>query len=85
MSAYPGSVYERELGDGRILVVYSMIYNDRICLGPAGWPTYDRAFCYPKGGAAVEAAERWDGEGDPPGEWIKETGTDRRRDERTRA
>lgn len=33
---------------------------------------YRRRFCYAPGGDALRAAVKWDGEGDPPGPWIKE-------------
>jgi hypothetical protein len=74
-----GFLYRRELEDGREIVVYPMIYTDRICIGVSGEGTYERAWCYPKGGLAATAAEKWDGEGDPPDGWVKEVGIERRR------
>ena len=64
---------------GMELVVYDMLFNHRICLGPKDDDFYDRGFCFPKGGYAVVAALTWNGEGDPPGPWIKEVGTQRYR------
>lgn len=72
-------LHQRITDDGLELTVYRMIFNDRICVGEPGAPTYERAFCFPQDGSAIVAAERWDGEGDPPGPWIKESGTDRYR------
>lgn len=76
---YPGALYQRELDDGRVIVVYQMFYNARICIGPANEPTYDDAWCYPDQATALKAAAEWDGEGDPPVGWIKQVGTGRRR------
>lgn len=69
-------LYEREFGD-QTIVVYRMIWNDRVCIGTTGDGTYDRGFCFPQDGSAIVAAETWDGTGDPVGPWIKEVGTDR--------
>lgn len=79
-----GFVYRRELDDGREIVVYPMLFTDRVCIGLTGEHGYDRAWCYPKEhpmgrSIATAAAEEWDGEGDPPEGWIKEVGTERRR------
>lgn len=73
---YLGAVYIRELDDA-VVVVYPMLYNDRVCFGPKDVEFYDRGFCFPKDGSAIEAAKVWSGEGDPPGPWIKEVGTNR--------
>ena len=72
-----GALYERELDDQRSVYVYSMLFNDRIVVGITGADYYERGFCFPKGGSALVSATVWDGEGDPPGPWIKEVGTDR--------
>jgi hypothetical protein len=79
-----GYLYRRELDDGREIVVYPMLFTTRVCIGPTG-EGYDRAWCYPNQDAAVAAADRWGGEGDPPGGWIKEVGTSRRRVDGTAA
>ena len=69
--------FRRALPEGLEVVVVSMIYNDRLCFGESGSEGYTRGFCFPKDGSAIEAAKTWDGEGDPPGPWIKEVGTSR--------
>ena len=56
--------------------VLSMLYNDRVAWTPVGQPagleTYERYWCYPKGGAAFHAAVLWDGSADTePVGWIK--------------
>ena len=66
--------------DGMELVVYDMLFNHRICVGPKDTDFYERGFCFPKGGHAVIACATWDGTGDPPGPWIKEVGTQRYRE-----
>ena len=35
---------------------------------------YRTRFCYPTRAQAQEALVAWDGQGDPPGAWIKEKG-----------
>lgn len=74
---YEGALAHRDLDDGRVLVLYPMIFTVRLCVGPqdVGW--YDRAWCYlpEKTGDAVAALEGWDGNGEPPGGWHKEVGT----------
>jgi hypothetical protein len=35
---------------------------------------YDGRYCYPSHADALEALRTWNGEGDPPGEWIKHKG-----------
>lgn len=40
---------------------------------------YAARYCYPNGVEARRALSEWDGEGDPPGEWIKEKLSERSR------
>ena len=70
---------ERELGDGRSLYVYSMLFTFRLCIGHTGDNGYNDAYCYPTLGGAVEGFSTWDGEGDAPDGWIRHIGTGRRR------
>ena len=71
-----GTLGQRILPDGREAVLYPMIYNVRLCVGEPGAMTYDNAWCYPHAHvrAALDALDQWDGEGDPPGPWIKRVG-----------
>lgn len=39
--------------------------------------SYKGRYCYHSWLEAVEALRNWDGQGDPPGEWIKEKPSDR--------
>lgn len=74
-----GTIYERELEDGRSVFVYQMVYTARLCIGPTDWDVYDRGWCYQNSALAIAAATIWEGDGDPPPPWIKEVGTERRR------
>lgn len=53
--------------------VVPMLFNDRIIIVPKSAPhTYDRFWCYQKGGAAILAALAWGGADDTePVGWIK--------------
>lgn len=42
-----------------------------------GCVDYRLRFCYPDIGDAFAALATWDGQGDPPGDWIKEKETGR--------
>ena len=58
-----------------------MVFTYRLCVGPQGEGWYDRAWCYEPRFLpdAVAALQSWDGKADPPGRWLKEVGTERRR------
>ena len=38
---------------------------------------YEARYCYPDWGDAIGAIFAWDGQGDPPGNWIKEKASGR--------
>ena len=40
---------------------------------------YDARYCYPLMSDAVEDLREWGGEGDPPGDWVKEKVSERGR------
>lgn len=63
----------RQLPDGRWIAVHRMLYTTGLFVGldRCGYKT---RFCYENFGDAVHAALTWDGNGDPPGLWIKEKG-----------
>lgn len=69
--------YRRFLPEGMMVEVHRMLFNHRVVFGMAGSETYQRGFCFHTALEAIHAAEHWDGVGDPPGNWIKEVGTDR--------
>lgn len=70
-------VVKRQLDDGRALFIYRMMFGYRLCIGPDDSPVYDDFYCYPR--EPFEALG-WDGQGDPPGPWIKHGGTGRTRE-----
>lgn len=76
---YEGSLAVRTLEDGRVVVLYPMIYTTRLCIGPAESPCYDDAWCYPDVGTGLLAFATWDGEGDPPEGWTRHPASGRRR------
>lgn len=78
MSITDDMLFSRDVGEHHFVGVYRFIYNDRLVFGDLRneW-CYERGFCFPQDGSAIEAAQSWDGEGDPEGPWIKEVGTDR--------
>lgn len=78
--ARAGALAQRSLDDGRELVVYPTIFTTRLCLGPAGEPWYDDAWCYENRLDCLVACAEWDGAGDPPGRWIRNIGSARRRE-----
>ena len=79
-SGREGSIYNRELEDGRELTVYPMLFTFRLCIGEAGAGTYDDAWCYDNAFDAILAAKDWDGKGDdPPHGWHRHIGSGRRR------
>lgn len=82
MSEKPeGAMGHRDLDDGLMLTLYQMMFTYRLCVGPQGEGFYDRAWCYEPRFVddVIEALTTWDGKGDPPGRWLKEVGTERRR------
>lgn len=83
---HDGAVGERELPDGRVLVLYPMVYTWRLCVGAADDRFgYDDAWCYPSEAVtvAIGALSEWDGAGDPAEGWVKHVGTGRRRPDGT--
>jgi hypothetical protein len=63
----------RKLPDGRDLTMYPMLFTWRICLGDQGSLCYDRHWCYAREDyiSAIRVMLDWDGNGDPPGPFIK--------------
>lgn len=76
-----GALYWRALPDGFEVVVYPMTYGKvRLCYGdqgPCGFIL--NAYCYESPSRAIEAAEVWDGSGDPLDGWHRNPMTGRRR------
>lgn len=74
-------LYERELADGRVVSVNTMLFSYRICV--SSFPlTYDDGWCYPHDLGrefVIAAACGWNGQGDPADGWIKHLGSGRYR------
>lgn len=76
-----GSIYWRALDDKREITVYPMSFGKaRVCLGYRGDVGYEKGYCYASPTRALEAAEQWDGEGDPLDGWHRSTHDGRRRE-----
>lgn len=71
---HDGAVGERELPDGRVVVLYPTVYTWRLCVGAADDRYgYDEAWCYPSDALKTAMGElaTWDGAGNPADGWIK--------------
>lgn len=69
-----GYFIARELPSGKTAAVRPMFYTWGLFVGldPVG---YEVRYCYEDGGIALAALMEWDGEGDPPGPWVKKKGS----------
>lgn len=66
----------KKLPNGEWLAIQNMLYTTGlfIVVDSMTWRT---RFCYEDFSDAVDACLEWDGEGDPPGNWIKQKPEDR--------
>ena len=64
-------VYVRRLASGEWAGVSKMLFTFGLSVGLTD-TGYRTRFCYEKLFDASDALEEWDGNGDPPGNWIKE-------------
>lgn len=74
--------YSRRLIDGRVCGVQNFMYTAGLLIdltfqGEAMFYDYSARYCYPDVVSAVVALATWDGEGDPPGNWVKEKVSER--------
>jgi hypothetical protein len=65
----------RRLPDGRWLGVQKMLYTAGLFIMTVEAPI--TRFCYEHPAEAEQAFDEWDGNGDPPGAWIKQKPEDR--------
>lgn len=81
MTDYTGGAPQRALDDGRSIVLYNQIFTWRLCIGPTGAQWLDDFWCYEHADYedAVVALLTWDATGDPPGRWIRNGSSGRRR------
>lgn len=71
---YEGAIAVRKLNDGRVLVLYPLLWgNVRLTLGPTEDIGYDDFWEYPPKElyTALAAMVHWDGTGDPPDGWHR--------------
>lgn len=61
----------RVLPSGETAGLRQMITTVGLIVG-IGPDEYRTRFCYPDAASALDAIQSWDGQGDPPGPWIKE-------------
>lgn len=61
--------------NGKVIAVCRFIYTTGILVGVTEHG-YDHRYCFPNYADALEAFAKWDGAGDPPGNWIKRKGAD---------
>lgn len=55
---------------GKYVGVMGFIYTAGLCIGLDKYG-YERRYCYATKREAIAACTIWDGNGDPPGNWIK--------------
>lgn len=78
--ANPGAILFRDLGDGRGVWVYQMIFTFKIVLGPIGLPVYDDHWCYKDFASVVIGFTDWNPlEKAEPDGWVRHPPTGRRR------
>ena len=71
-----GYVELRLLPTGKWAAISNMLFTTGLLVGLTS-TGYERRFCYEKWIDACSALHSWDGNGDPPGPWIKEKPSDR--------
>lgn len=78
--ANPSAIFYRDLGDGRGVWVYPMLYTFRIAIGPTGSRGYDDYWCYADLQSVITAYLEWEPlkEREPQG-WVRHPPTGRRR------
>lgn len=72
---WTGDIACARMIDGKLCGVQRFIFTSGFLVGLRfdGWTySYDRRYCYADDDEAVDAARTWDGQGDPPGRWVKE-------------
>jgi len=71
-----GYIAWREMPDGTVNGVMKFLFTYGLMIG-LDIVGYQRRYCYSNIGDAMLALANWDGEGDPPGPWIKEKPSER--------
>ena len=77
-----GFLFRRDLGDGRAVWIYRMIFTYSVCIGQIGAPVYRDRWCYDTLAHARMALDLWDPLSDPePIGWHRHPLSGRRRPE----
>lgn len=69
-------LHPRQLPDGRWIAVQNMLFTAGLFVDIQEF-SWGSRFCFETTEEAERACEEWDGQGDPPGMWIKEKPSDR--------
>lgn len=81
----PGAIAFRDLGDGRGLWIYPMMYTFKLVIGKVGADTYEDGWCYKREYMTdfirvCIAMNAWDPNKEPePIGWVRHPATGRRR------
>jgi len=73
--AWDGHILFARMIDGKLCCIQPMIYTMAFLVGVTFEEhsyDYDARYCYADLDGAFHALSAWDGNGDPPGPWIKE-------------
>lgn len=70
-----GYFWPKRLKTGEWACIGQFIFTAGLIVG-VDWDGIQKKFCYESFLEAVMALQSWEGEGDPPGNWIKEKGVD---------
>jgi hypothetical protein len=77
---YTKPFYQRDIADGREIIVTPRMFNAIITIGPKDAMTYDTHWCYDNPVQAKIAAEAWDPmTQDEPDGWFRHADSGRRR------
>lgn len=68
-----GYVFPREVEGRGVCALQRFIFTTGLCYG-LNEESYEGRYCFESGMDAKEALGKWDGVGDPPGNWIKHKG-----------
>lgn len=71
--ALGGYACPRQLPTGEWAALHRFLFTTGLVVGITP-DAYRTRYCYQSIGAALQALMDWNGEGDPPGDWIKEKG-----------
>ena len=78
--ANPSAIAFKDVGDGRGVWIYPMIYTFKIAIGPIGVGWFTDSWCYTTGPKALAALLEWNPLEEPePEGWVRHPRSGRRR------